>query len=254
MALVKRGFVLFDEVSGRFGIDRTATNSLIVSCLLLDRIIEASVHAEGMLLDVGCGVMPYKELFRPRVRSHIGTDWPNTLHNNPEIDVYSTNTALPFADESFETVLCTEVLEHSPEPGRLMCELARVLKTGGRAVITAPFFYWVHEQPWDYYRYTSFAFEDLAAKAGLEVVYIRPVGGPVSVMADVASKLALQYFRPGVSVFFQRAFMKAAGLTASFLKRRPRGGFFGRVLGVQSRMAGLISLGHIMVARKKEPT
>lgn len=65
--------------------------------------------------------------------------------------------ALPFRDECFDAVLCTEVLEHVPDPVRVLCELNRVLKPGGQVFVTVPQSWEIHEARHDYLRYTSLA-------------------------------------------------------------------------------------------------
>jgi SAM-dependent methyltransferase len=68
-------------------------------------------------------------------------------------------------------------LEHVREPSIVMCELARILKSGGRLMIVAPHEWEEHQQPHDYYRYTRYGLEYLMKKAGLGNISIDPVGG-----------------------------------------------------------------------------
>jgi SAM-dependent methyltransferase len=82
---------------------------------------------------------------------------------------------LPFPDESFDAVITTKVLlEHISEPSETVREIARVLKAGGEAFIIAPFAMVIHQQPYDFFRYTEYGLQYLFKKAGLEVLYIRP--------------------------------------------------------------------------------
>ncbi|HEY0267328.1 MAG TPA: methyltransferase domain-containing protein [Rhizomicrobium sp.] len=153
-----------------------------------------AAHAHGALVDIGCGKFPYYGIYRDRTSSVLGIDWPNSLHDNPHVDKFcDLNEGVDLPDACADTVLCTDVLEHIYRPARLWSEIARILKPGGRAIIGTPFYYWIHEAPHDYYRYTRFALERQARDAGFDVVSIEPVGGLPHVLTDILCK-ACQYW------------------------------------------------------------
>jgi SAM-dependent methyltransferase len=152
-----------------------------------DRAIRA--HAHGRLLDMGCGYVPLYDAYRGLVSENICIDWQNTTHVNPYLDhMVDLTGALPFEGSSFDTVLLTDVLEHIPEPTSLMCEIARILRPSGKLILGVPFFYWLHEVPHDYYRYTEFALRRFCKLSGLSVVEIVPYGGLPEILLDVSSK------------------------------------------------------------------
>jgi SAM-dependent methyltransferase len=153
--------------------------------------------ARGDLLDVGCGAAPYRGFFD--VDTHVTLDWPNSLHRRDRIDVYASAELLPFADASFDTVLCTEVLEHLREPGTAVSEAARVLRPGGHLIASIPFLYGIHEQPWDFGRFTEFGLRSLFEGHGLEPVHLFERGGSVAVITDLASKLGYRMGRSGLT-------------------------------------------------------
>jgi ubiquinone/menaquinone biosynthesis C-methylase UbiE len=66
------------------------------------------------------------------------------------IDLVSDITAIPAPDRSFDAILCSEVLEHVPEPTHALDEFARLLKPGGTLILTAPFASQVHMAPYHY--------------------------------------------------------------------------------------------------------
>ena len=132
-------------------------------------------EARGTLLDVGCGGMPYRAFFDSRVRRYVGVD--RSRASGPGMDVCGDALALPSRGEAFETVICSQVLEHLPEPGLAMSEMARVLKPGGLLVLTAPHIWGIHEEPDDYYRYTGYGLRYLADQAGLDVIEVRSLAG-----------------------------------------------------------------------------
>ena len=130
----------------------------------------------GKLLDFGCGSKPYKSLFS--VDEYIGVDFENEGHSHEgeDIDVFYNGKELPFTKEYFDSVLCSEVFEHVFNLPEVLIELNRVLKTGGKILITCPFVWKEHEVPHDYARYTLFALESLLAKAGFKLI-VREKGG-----------------------------------------------------------------------------
>ena len=135
-----------------------------------------SQHAHGRLLDLGCGAKPYRAMF-PQCASYVGIERPGTLSRSRVVDVWGDALVLPFASRSFDTVLCNEVLEHVPEPSHLFAEAARVLRPGGILLLTTPQVWGLHEEPWDFYRYTKYGLSYLANQNGLEVLDVRPTCG-----------------------------------------------------------------------------
>ena len=129
------------------------------------------------MLDLGAGSKPYAPLYEEYFASATAVDVPHSLHDTQRVDVFASADELPFADASFDCVICTEVLEHCREPRTVMAEIARVLRAGGAAFVTTPFLLPLHEMPHDYYRYTPSALADLAKGAGLTVTAISPRGG-----------------------------------------------------------------------------
>lgn len=78
----------------------------------------ASRYITGKVIDIGCGDMPYKEMLRPLVVEHIGVDHYETIHNKESINIYGTAYDIPVKAGSFDSELCTEVLEHLEEPAK----------------------------------------------------------------------------------------------------------------------------------------
>jgi ubiquinone/menaquinone biosynthesis C-methylase UbiE len=138
----------------------------------------------GDLLDVGCGMRPYEPRFRNRVRRWVGVDRPHSAAGTPAADIYADSLTLPIRDAAVDTVLCTQVLEHVPDPALMMREIARVLRAGGRLLLTAPQTNPLHEEPHDYYRYTKYGLAYLAERAGLSVVAVEPMGGAIATVAQ----------------------------------------------------------------------
>lgn len=125
----------------------------------------------GSILDAGCGRKPYKDLFT--FSEYIGMDIenPGHSHKDEDIDVFYDGTHFPFAEERFDHVLCNQVIEHVFEPDAFLKEINRTMKTGGNLLLSIPFVWDEHEQPYDYARYSSFGIRYLLEKNGFEIVH-----------------------------------------------------------------------------------
>jgi SAM-dependent methyltransferase len=123
----------------------------------------------GEVLDVGCGRMPYRRFVA--ATRYVGMDVDSPVTRQLGVaDVYYDGRTFPFADASFDGILCSQVLEHVFTPDAFAAEIYRVLRPGGRLVLAVPFVWDEHEQPWDFARYSSFGLRALLEKAGFEVV------------------------------------------------------------------------------------
>lgn len=125
------------------------------------------------VLDVGCGIKPYYPFFEPRADQYVGVDV-----DNPASDLRGTVESLPVADGSFDVVLCTQVLEHTPNPPRAVAELARVVAPGGRVLASTHGVQVFHPNPDDFWRWTHSGLERLFAENGdWRSLSVRPAAG-----------------------------------------------------------------------------
>ena len=172
--------------------------------LIVAALRDVAPQAHGRLLDVGCGNKPYESYFRPHVSEYLGIEHEATFaataagSQGTRPDLTYDGTRLPFEDASFDTVLSVQVLEHTPRPRELVREMSRVLKPGGLLILVAPFQFRLHEQPHDYFRYSSHGLRHLCEDAGLEVGEVRALGSLWSVIGHkINSYLAFRVGRIG---------------------------------------------------------
>ncbi len=125
----------------------------------------------GIVLDFGCGSKPYEALF-VSTTSYIGLDIEVSGHSHidEKIDVFYDGKNIPFGDDHFDNVFCSEVMEHVFNPDESLQEIKRVLKPGGKLLLTCPFVWPEHEAPFDYARYSSFGITHLLEKNGFEII------------------------------------------------------------------------------------
>lgn len=142
----------------------------IIRSRLLKNLKPLAFQCKGKLLDFGCGLKPYQKLF-VNVENYIGIDIENEGHSHEKemIDVFYDGKKLPFNDASFDTVFCSEVLEHVFNIDEILPEINRVLKVGGIFLVTIPFAWDEHEIPNDFGRYTSFGISHLLEKNGFHI-------------------------------------------------------------------------------------
>lgn len=150
----------------------------------------------GSLLDVGCGEMPYRSCLPPDL-SYTGIDVPQASAfgmRRSDAIVRFDGASIPFGDASFDTILCTEVLEHTAEPEALIAEMHRVLKPGGTLIATVPFSARVHYAGHDFRRFTKYALYGMFGS--FTDVRIDERGNDIAVIANKLIVLALRMTRP----------------------------------------------------------
>lgn len=175
--VVRRGWLAYDTRRDRYFVDWRQSLSIIAGELLLEEILGARVLLRGRLLDVGCGERPYGVLYDRLVDMKVATEVTFSPHGTAAADVICFAEALPFAQAAFDTVICTEVLEHTVQPSVALRELSRVLRPNGILLLSVPFIYPTHEAPHDYWRFTIHGLEALCRSTDLEPLYIRARGG-----------------------------------------------------------------------------
>ena len=191
---------------GRLRGSRDSEHVSTASRLVSDRIASSferylKTHGRGDLLDLGCGTVPLYEVYQPLVDSITCVDWPGSPHDVQHSDVLcDINEPLPLRDDSYDTVILSDVLEHLHNPTLVFGEIARVMRPGGKLLMTVPFMYGLHEQPHDYHRYTRFAISHLASRSGLRPIEIIELGGAGDVACNMVAKLFLTIPMIGGSV------------------------------------------------------
>ena len=137
---------------------------------LNNKIRNYSKFINGNILDVGCGSKPYKRFFNHTEYTGIDTNQSGHNHKNEEIDVFFVEEKIPFKNENFDSIVCFEVIEHVFTPLGFLTEINRVLRNEGYFLVTMPFTWDEHEQPFDYARYSSFGIKHLLESNGFIVI------------------------------------------------------------------------------------
>lgn len=161
-------------------IDRYAIFSAI-------RSFSKSLNTNTKILDIGCGKKPYLKLFKNS--EYIGIDIQGGGHSDTEkiVDKYYDGEHIPFESNSFDVVICTQVLEHASNPDKLIAECARVLKPRGKIFLTMPFAYPEHEIPYDFQRFTRYGHEKILKANGFNSITIKKMTGFCGTFSQLAS-------------------------------------------------------------------
>jgi len=162
------------------------------------------------------------------------------MHQNPYVDIFmDLNQPLLFPDQEFDTIILSDVLEHISNPELLWQEMFRILKPGGKLILNVPFLYPIHEQPYDFFRYTQFALERMAEKAGFKIVLLEKIGGLPEVLTDLLAKgiKHLPLVGPFLSLLSQK-------ITFAFVSTR-----FGQK--VSGKTSVNFPLGYFLIAAKE---
>jgi len=153
---------------------------------LLKAMRDLGPEIHGRVLDVGCGSRPYERLVSSTEYVGLELDTPENRRTK-RADVYYDGRGLPFPDRSFDAVISNEVLEHVFEPDAFIADIARVLKPGGRLLLTVPFVWDEHEQPRDYGRYSSFGLAALLGKHGFTILRHRKTAANVKTIFQLVN-------------------------------------------------------------------
>lgn len=136
------------------------------------------------ILDIGTGKNPFR-ILTDRFKNLITLD--SVAFEGIKV-VHDFNKGLPFENQKFDCVILANTLEHSPKPAYLLKEIQRVLKRGGVLIGTVPFLLHIHQEPYDFYRFTRFALENLLREAEFNEIEILELGSPFPIYQNFQSR------------------------------------------------------------------
>jgi SAM-dependent methyltransferase len=190
--------------------------------VLLDRLIQPAMDAmRGDVLVIGAGKENYQNRL-PFSCSVISTD----IESGPYVDCIADAHDLPFETGRFDSLVAIDVLEHLKDPSEARSEMARVLRPGGQVLLTIPFAFRIHGDPFDFQRLTARGLEELFQ--GPFECEIRPFGNRLHVISDIittASKpmAALRFLNHAFCMSFlsEASLDCPSGYIVRLIKRAP---------------------------------
>ncbi|WP_310378312.1 class I SAM-dependent methyltransferase [Flavobacterium sp.] len=178
-------------------IDISNTNYLVY--LYFHRELNTAIqkYAKGKLLDIGCGNKPYGDWFESKITEYIGCDIVQSSAN--QVDLLCKANNIPLENESFDTVFSTQVIEHVEDHQGMVNEAYRLLKPDGYFVLSGPMYWNLHEEPYDFFRFTKHGFKYILEKAGFEICEITPNGGAWATLGQVINH-TFEFRNPNVNI------------------------------------------------------
>jgi SAM-dependent methyltransferase len=167
---------------------------------LFKRLAVLAPQLSGKMMDFGCGIKPYQPLFK--VEDYIGVDYQGEgeTYEQSKVDVFYDGVRIPFPDSHFDSIFSSEVFEHIFNLPDILKELHRVLKPGGKILVTCPFAFGEHEVPADFARYTSYAMRHMFEQQGFEIIAAEKTG----TTTDAIMQLKIVYWNNHVLSLFNR--------------------------------------------------
>lgn len=147
------------------------------SLLRFVKIQAKKIKNHEKVIDVGAGELKYKKYFDHCDYKSQDLCIGDANWDFSKIDIKSSAYEIPEEDSSFDYVFCTQVLEHLEFPERAFSEFNRLLKLGGKLILTAPLGFGEHQAPFDFFRYTRGGLRSLGERYGFRLVSIEPHGG-----------------------------------------------------------------------------
>jgi SAM-dependent methyltransferase len=221
---------------------REGLHTLSLSRSRLHAGLEEAIRSYGRspLLDVGAGRVPFRRLYQDMDLQVTSMD---KEARSAEVQLIGdVQEMTQVGDASFASVVCSQVLEHVPDPPAAVGEMARVLQPGGALILSVPHLSLLHEVPHDYWRFTCYGLEQLLCRAGLQVLSIAPTAG---VLAFAGHLLSLAWMLTAGSLpGLRRAAWK---INAALLIK-----LLGRI-DCRFGAARILPCDYVAVARKREP-
>lgn len=148
----------------------------------IERHLREHVRTGSRVADVGCGRQPWRPLVTYLGGTYMGIDIAQNRENS--VDIVAPIDKVPVPDAAFDVILCTEVLEHVPDIRAAFWELARLTAPRGVVIVTTPFAYPIHGDPWDFARHTPYQLTACAEANHLQVEEMVRAGNPWEVIVQ----------------------------------------------------------------------
>ena len=195
-------------------------------------------YSKGLLVDMGCGDVPYYNFYKNNISDNFCIDFNKSLEHTDL--VADLNEKIDVESNKYDTVLCTDLIEHLKKPNVLFSEISRILKVKGNLILSVPFYYWIHEEPYDYHRYTEYMLNEFCSDNNLKIIEFEAYGGIPEIVAD----LVIKGYANNKLPFFYKVLMKTLMIFGTFLSKR------NFIKEISKNSSKNFPLGYILVAQR----
>jgi hypothetical protein len=216
----------YNEVAGRDRWTVRVVNAWVRS--VLPPILTAA-RRPGALLDVGCGEQPFRPLIEASGQRYVGMDV--VQNSRRSVDIVGALERAPSPEVAYPAILCTEVLEHVADIDAAFAGLRRLSALDGVVVITVPFVFPLHMEPYDFRRLTPHGIRQLADDHGFRVETSTPLGRLPDVLATLIEDASVL---PTSRSWYAKAKVGAVRLAAAALVRLLGSGTWSRGMVINS--------------------
>ena len=191
MSLIKNSWKKFsDDVGGTWFYWHTVSHHIQ---LLKEykKLFSKYIHKDSKILDLGAGRLFYRNILKKYSNNYESIDFDKT---HPDLDFIGTTSNTKLKSNSFDVIFCSQVLEHVPDSFESFKEIKRILKPNGIAIISVPFLMFLHNEPYDYFRYTKYSLNKFSEDNGFKILELKEVGGLFGFFGIIFSTLLLGVF------------------------------------------------------------
>ena len=151
-------------------------------------IFDKYIKEGDSVFDIGCGNKPYESYIRSLIKNnekeyYQGCDVVQSSEH--KVDILCDATDISESSEKYDVVICTQVIEHVFDHSKIFEEAYRLLKPGGRFIVSSNFIWENHEAPFDFYRFTADCFNVLLTNSGFDIKESKANGGKWSVLGQL---------------------------------------------------------------------
>lgn len=212
-------------------------------------VLRKYISEQNTVFDIGCGNKPFENYIRTLIKNnspymYIGSDVVQSSDN--KVDIVCDATYIPVSSSSYDVVICTQVIEHIFDHIKVFKEANRVLKPQGLFIVSSNFIWKIHEEPYDFYRFTKYSFRSLLEESGFEILDEIANGGKWAVLGQLLLQICWIKHNPS-SAYVKRSFFT--------LLRRSISLFCNNLfpfLDEKFQDSSEYTLNYIFVGRKKE--